>query len=80
MVAAAGCGGMLPAEVAFAETAVRWWRIFSFFIAFDMMIEANLCLGVVVVVVVVLYCCCCCYIYGFDIQKLDNGGDLLINV
>lgn len=36
VVAAAVCGGMLVVEVAFAEAAVRWWRSFSFFIAFDM--------------------------------------------
>lgn len=37
VVATAGWGGMLLVEVAFAEAAVRWWRSFSFFIAFDMM-------------------------------------------
>lgn len=41
VVAAAGCGGILLEEVAFAETAVKWWRSFSFFIAFAMMIEGE---------------------------------------
>lgn len=41
VVAAAGCGGILLEEVAFAETAVKWWRSFSFFIAFAMMIEVG---------------------------------------
>lgn len=36
VVATAGWGDMLLVEVAFAEAAVRWWRSFSFFIAFDM--------------------------------------------
>lgn len=39
VVAAAGCGGILLEEV--AETAVKWWRSFSFFIAFAMMIEGE---------------------------------------